>query len=177
MLKFLCKAQAYSFVHFCSVIEIHYNTSKYWSDWFFHTALEATSKARCRTYIPPGSPGGLRRHQEWNKVPLGRAPAPPALPTSSTHVPLRTQAEETLVLKQGLPKRNGGSFWRRSAFSAGHDTQPVNATSVALTRRAAHAGRLSTIKNQKTKKTKKKSGTGVPPSPVPATSSSPIPLG
>ena len=31
------------------------------SCWFFHTALEATSEARCRTYTPPGSPGGLRR--------------------------------------------------------------------------------------------------------------------
>ena len=101
------------------------------SCWFFHTALEATSEARCRTYTPPGSPGG-------QTAKLERAP-PFRPPTSSSHVPLRTQAlRKPLSLKdKSFQKKMVGpcGAGRRSARSK--TFQPVNATYVALTRRTA----------------------------------------
>ena len=68
-----------------------------------------------------------------------RAPAPPAPPTSSSHVPLRTQAlRKPLSLKdKSFQKKTVGpcGAGRRSARSK--TFQPVNATDVALTRRTA----------------------------------------
>ena len=70
---------------------------------------------------------------------LKRAPAPPAPPTSSSHVPLRTQAlRKPLSLKdKSFQKKTVGpcGAGRRSARSK--TFQPVNATYVALTRRTA----------------------------------------
>ena len=104
----------------------------------------------CVLLVLPHRPGGDQRgalpylypaRLPWRPTAakLKRAPAPPAPPTSSSHVPLRTQAlRKPLSLKdKSFQKKMVGpcGAGRRSARSK--TFQPVNATYVALTRRTA----------------------------------------